>query len=86
MAFQSNEGKTSGVCRDCNELPNTYGVCGCAKTQKEHPNHETTSDNYCISCVVDKKIVDDHIKGAHRDRPQFSCPHCEEKYKNDLRR
>ena len=27
--FQSNEGRTSGVCRNCNKLKNLIGGCSC---------------------------------------------------------
>jgi hypothetical protein len=31
MAFFSRAGKTSGVCRDCNELKDKQGSCDCRK-------------------------------------------------------
>lgn len=30
MAFRGRSGKTSGVCRHCNSLPNHYGECKCS--------------------------------------------------------
>jgi len=92
MAFKSNEGKTSGVCRDCDQLPNVHGVCGCngpealeeearrnARTEEahyDHPEHEDTSKDDCGICAGESILADRHKVGLHIALPNQYCSAC----------